>query len=457
MPSPGPNAAISPTTIRSADNAIGLDDFYAVPSSSQFMFMPTCELWPSESVNGILPAIQMPFKRNGRWITLKPADWLKQFRRVEQLTWLPGAPQIIRDRHIFDGGWQDRPGASCLNLYRAPPNLLGDARQAQSWIDHLVALYPDDAEHITNWLAHRVQQPGEKPNHALLLGGGQGIGKDTLLAPIKFAVGAWNFQEISPTNLLEPFNPFVKAVVLRMNEAHDLGDSERTNRYALYERVKIYAATPPEVLRCNEKHLRQYYVPNVLGLVITTNHKSDGVYLPSDDRRHYIAWSHRTKEEFSAEYFNKLWKWLLHEAGNAHVAAYLAQRDLSAFDRCALPRQTPAFFDIVNAARPPEDAELADMLDELERPEICTLLMLAASKTGAVLEWLLDRRQRRAIPHRMERCGYVACRNPDADDGLWYINGRRQTLYAKASTTPEQQLKAARDWVLRMTKTVGSN
>jgi hypothetical protein len=60
-----------------------------------------------------------------------------------------------------------------------------------------------------------------------VLGGGQGIGKDTLLAPIKHAVGSWNFQDISPTNLLEPFNLFVKAVALRMNEAHDLGESER--------------------------------------------------------------------------------------------------------------------------------------------------------------------------------------------------------------------------------------
>ena len=198
------------------------------------------------------------------------------------------------------------------------------------------------------------------------------------------------------------------------------------------------------MLRCNDKYLRQYYVPNVLGLIITTNHKSDGVYLPSDDRRHYIAWSHRTKEEFTVDYFNRMWTWLLYEGGNEHVAAYLAQRDLSTFNPGAQPRQTAAFFDIVDAGRSPEDAELADVLDELKRPDICTLPMLAASKTAAALEWLVDRRHRRSIPHRMERCGYVTCRNPNADDGLWYINGRRQTLYVKASLAPEQRIQAAR-------------
>jgi hypothetical protein len=97
----------------------------------------------------------------------------------------------------------------------------------------------------------------------------------------------------------------------------------------------------------------------------------------------------------------------------------------------------------VDAGRSPDDAELADVLDELKRPEICTLPMLAASKTGASLEWLIDRRQRRSIPHRMERCGYVTCRNPNAADGLWFINGRRHTLYGKASSAPEQRIQAA--------------
>ena len=90
QPKPLP-AAIDPARIRSTDNAISLADFYAVPESNKFMFMPTRTLWPSESVDGILPLVPMPYKHNGKWVKLKPSAWLKQFRRVEQLTWLPGA------------------------------------------------------------------------------------------------------------------------------------------------------------------------------------------------------------------------------------------------------------------------------------------------------------------------------------------------------------------------------
>jgi hypothetical protein len=64
---------------------------------------------------------------------------------------------------------------------------------AGRWLDHVHKVYPEEAEHIIQWLAHRVQRPQEKINHALVLIGHQGIGKDTLLEPVKTAVGPWNF------------------------------------------------------------------------------------------------------------------------------------------------------------------------------------------------------------------------------------------------------------------------
>jgi hypothetical protein len=447
----------TPTSICSIDGARRLEDFYAVPSTSRFMFMPTLELWPADAVNSIFPPIPTPQKRNGKWVTIKPATWLKQYRRVELMTWAPGMPEIIEGRLVSEGGWRDHPGTRCLNLYRPPPPIVGDAALAVPWTEHLERIYPDDHDHIADWMAQRVQYPGVKPNHALMLGGAPGIGKDTILAPVRIAVGPWNFKDIIPVNLMEPFNPHVRAVIMRVNEAHDLGENDRLNRYALYERTKIYAASPPEVLRCNEKFLPSYYVPNVLGLIITTNHKTGGLYLPGDDRRHYVAWSLVKKEEFAARYFTGLWNWIEREGGAGHVAAYLAQRDLSRFDPHAPPPLTAAFFDIVNAGQSPEDAELADVLDELKRPNICSIMMLVASNAGMVLEWLLDRKSRRTMPHRMGRCGYIPCRNPRADDGLWKINDRRQVLYAKEELSPEERLKAAEDHVLNATKTAGNS
>ena len=88
-------------------------------------------------------------------------------------------------------------------------------------------MFGDDDEHIVMWLAHRGQHPRRKINHALVLGGSQGIGKDTALEPAKYAVGPWNFTEVSPQHLLGRFNGFLKSVILRVNEARDLGEVNR--------------------------------------------------------------------------------------------------------------------------------------------------------------------------------------------------------------------------------------
>src|SRR5262249_26189340 len=214
---------------------------------------------------------------------------------VELMTWAPGLPEIIEDRVISEGGWINHNGVKCFNLYR-PPNIIpGNAAEAGPWLDHVHRVFPDDAEHQLNWFGHRVQRPADKVNHALSMGGAQGIGKDTLLEPLKHAVGPWNFQEVSPHHMLGRFNGFLKAVVLRISEARDLGD---VNRYQFYDRMKSYTAAPPDVLRVDEKHVPEFVVPNCCGVIITTNHKIDGIYLPPDDRRHHVAWSPLTKADF---------------------------------------------------------------------------------------------------------------------------------------------------------------
>jgi hypothetical protein len=319
-------------------SGVTIDDFVAYMPTHVYIFTPCREPWAGTSVNARLPSVPVlgkngrPKRRNGKIVTISPSRWLDQNRPVEQMTWAPGYPMLIKGRLVVDGGWIEREGVTCFNHYRPPGLQLGDASKAGPWLDHVRKIYPDDVNHINMWLAHRVQRPEEKINHALVLGGGQGIGKDTLLEPVKRAIGPWNFRDVIPANLMGRFNSFLKAVILRVNEAHDLGDAERVNRFMFYDRTKLYTAAPPDVLRVDEKNLREYYVFNVLGFLVTTNHKTDGIYLPADDRRHYVAWSHITKEDFTDEYWKQIWGWYDNNGGDGHVAAYLAELDISAFN-----------------------------------------------------------------------------------------------------------------------------
>jgi hypothetical protein len=108
------------------------------------------------------------------------------------MTWAPGEPLIISNRLIAEGGWIERQGVATLNMYRPPAVRQGNAANADRWIELMQRVYPNDANHIIAYCAHRIQYPAVKINHGILLGGSTGIGKDTLLEPLKLGVGAWN-------------------------------------------------------------------------------------------------------------------------------------------------------------------------------------------------------------------------------------------------------------------------
>ena len=414
-----------------AKGDLKLDDFVAYMPMHKYIFKPTRETWPASSVNA---RINLGNK--------KASEWLDKNAAVEQATWVPGKPMLIPGKIISDGGWIDAPDCTLFNLYR-PPSITPESGDASLWLDHVHKLYPDHAEtHVVPWFAQRVQRPWEKVNHALVFLGAQGIGKDTLLEPIKAAVGPWNFAEVNPMQALGRFNSFLKLVILRISEARDVGDYDR---YALYDHLKVFIASPPDVLRVDEKHLREHSVRNVTGVVITANDKTNGIYLPADDRRHLVMWSPLTKDDFTEEYWNRLYSWY-GTGGGAAVAHYLQHLDISSFNPKAPPPKTAAFWEIVDASRSPEDAEIADALDVLGNPKAVTLMQIKNNTNSAEFaEWLSDRKNSRKIPHRMEACGYEPMRNSGAKDGMWKIGGKRQVIYTRQELNEHDRHKAAEE------------
>ena len=56
----------------------------------------------------------------------------KPTRRTNDLG--PGLPMLILNRLVVDGGWIERDGVRCFNLYRPPRIKLGDATKAEPWL-----------------------------------------------------------------------------------------------------------------------------------------------------------------------------------------------------------------------------------------------------------------------------------------------------------------------------------
>jgi hypothetical protein len=445
---------------------VKLMDFYAFLPTHQYIYKYNGSLWPVATINSVLNKItigQKPKKQTKKQIeageTPEMVDvqipahlWLDRGRAVVQMTWAPGEPQIIQDRLLIEGGWTYQRGARGFNTYTPPTIVKAADPDIGRWRRHLERVYPDEAGEIEAWMAHRVQRPQEKINHSLVLGGRQGIGKDTLLEPLRYAVGGWNFNEVSPLQLLGRFNGFLKAVVLRVSEARDLGESDR---YKFYNHTKTLMAAPPETMLIDEKNRQEYRIQNVCGVIITLNEKPS-LYLPADDRRHFVAWSEQlTKNDFDADYFQEIYGWY-QGGGLAAVAQYLAELNIAAFDAKRPPRLTPGFHDIVNMSRVAEDADMADALDGLGRPGAVTLEDVMQSKkcSNELLQYLNDRNNRRRIGFRFEECGYSAMRNRDAKDGLWVLEGRRQVIYVRSDLSTRERADYAQRRANRSTNIV---
>jgi hypothetical protein len=426
--------------------AVTMDDFVAHMPSHKYIFIPTREMWPATSVNSRVAPVPIPNHDEDEKQKVIPANaWLDQHKPVEQMTWAPGEPMEIKDRLVSEGGWFERPGATCFNLYRPPTIVHGDPNDVAMWLDHIKKVYPSEVGHIVNYCAHRVQRPQDKINHALFLGGEQGIGKDTILEPVKYAVGPWNFIEVTPQGMTGQFNGYLKSVILRISEARDLGE---VNRYSFYEHMKTYTASPPDVHRVNEKNLKEHYILNCNGTIITSNYKINGIYLPPDDRRTYVAWSDSKRDDFTQDYWDALYAWFA-TGGACNVAAYLATLDITSFNAKAPPPKTEAFWAIVNSNMPPEDGELADLLDHLGRPKAFALgQLLNVSEFAEIGTWLSDRKNNRTVPHKLENCDYTHIRNSARKDGRWIINKRRQVVYARRDLTVAEQHSAAAELVV---------
>ncbi|HVA17458.1 MAG TPA: primase-helicase family protein [Candidatus Dormibacteraeota bacterium] len=375
--------------------------------------------------------------------------------RVAGMTWAPGYPKVIADTLVhLQGGMEYRPGVHSLNRYKPARLSINDAdgsdEGVKPWLDHIKLLYPDDATHIVQWLAWRVQRPEVKIHHALVLGGATRIGKDTLLKPVAYSCGPWNVATVDAQRIMdEPkFTPYLESVICLVNEAKDFGDKDR---FAFYERMKPWlGGLATGVLPVADKNVRLHPVVDVVGFVITTNHKARGLYLPEDDARHYVAWSNRTLDDWddAASYFAALYEWYA-SGGYENVARFLFEYDLDllAFSPTSPPPQTDAHHEIVRAYANPKKNALTDILEGLGSPPAVTIAELhRADPSGDLSHWITPE-GRNTVAAEMEDAGYVSQGKPGSKSGRWQIGGKRKRteliIYVKAKLTKAERERAA--------------
>lgn len=370
-----------------------------------------------------------PRKTEGKLV--QPSADIKRYERaqiVEGSTWCPGEPKIICDYRITHEGKEYEPGWRLFNLYEPPTfdDPAGDL-DASPWIDHLRALWSEaEVEHMLDYFAHMVQRPGEKCNHALILSGGQGIGKDAALDPIKKAVGGMNASNIDPDLLFMQYRPWLQSVLLVVDEARPHKDDHRAT--TMYNVMKPLIAAPPMSLQMDEKYMKPRYVLNVMRVVMTTNDWS-GLYIPAEDRRMMILHSRAAPRWAPEGYFKRLFEWY-ESGGDAHVSAFLARRDISAFNpRMDAPRT--ALHDVLTGGSVTDaeaNSEVAASLERLDWPDG----LFAAELLNAEWENYRDmsKAMRNAISFRtqLQRANYIPIPPQDGGQRFYYkLRGKPYT------------------------------
>lgn len=295
-------------------------------------------------------------------------------RRVADVTYRPGAAALV----------EEAGRGLCFNTWRAstlrPRRGAMDA-DVRPWLDLAARVVPDERERglLLDWLAHLIQRPGVKPAFGVVLGGSQGIGKDSLVAPVISALGQHNVQNITVEVLNGAQTYWAEsAQLVIVTEMHSF------SRREMGDKLKGLLAAPPMTLPVNKKYLPQYNVPNIVAALMFTNHE-DALAIEDSDRRLLCLWSPHPNinrmggadaDRLAAE-FRTYHAWLA--AGGAEaVAGWLGTRDLTAFLRLTRAPDTPAKRMMAREGRSEAVASLEDALEGMDLPDLVNPTDLAA-------------------------------------------------------------------------------
>lgn len=405
---------------------VPIENFIYFGPGNNFIYLPTISYWIAAAVDAAVSPI------NEKGNIVKATSWLKINKLATSMTCEP----LIDDKYLngFDcheGEIIESLGGAVFNSYRKPRIQLGDAQLAQPFIEHVHRVFnkEGDAEQFLNYMAHRAQKPGEKPRFALIIAGGQGVGKDTAIEFCTPAIGSWNVANISPLHLESSFNEYVSATLVRISEAANLQDM---SKWAFNEQVKVLVAGSPDYCQINPKYGTKYTVRMHCGVIITTNHLASGIYIPEDDRRFDVIDSATIEEMGLSDqsdrkmYFEDLWDWFAN-GGAPHIAAFLHERDLSKFSASTGQRKTNAHRNVVMEGLNC-DNWIDDILDSLGNPEMVRsdLILNMAVEAGEN-----ELKVRRKISRAMGRLNYEIIRNPEEKTGRWKTKGKRFTVFGK--------------------------
>lgn len=264
------------------------------------------------------------------------------------ITYAAGEDVIMRrDGDLYGNRWRNA----------RPATVAGDV---SIWLRHVKRMLPDEAEreHVLNVMAFKVQNPNRKINHAVLHIGHPGSGKDTMWQPFLWAIGGAALSNVAIVRNEEITSQWGYALESEVMVFEELRQAEAKDRRALENHLKPIIAAPPEYLQVNRKGLHPYQALNRVFVLAFSNERVP-LSLPSDDRRWHVVYSEAGRMSDSEG--RAIWDWF-QTGGQAAVANWLAERDVSAFNPGAAPPFTEAKAIMIEHGRSTAESYLVDLI-----------------------------------------------------------------------------------------------
>ena len=352
----------------------------------------------------------------------------KDRREVLDLTYAPGDPRFpatIETALPLFNRWT--PTAI------APLDIPADITL---WLDHLLYVLGSVAERdrFLRWCAFVAQCPGLKPNWHYLIMSLQGVGKDTMLEPVKLSVGDKNWIEALSHQLADNFNDIVEHKLMIIGETAQ-PKSGSVSAHDLSTRMKPLLAQPPTHQTVNRKFLQPYQIPNRCAVILFSN-ESNPLYLERGQRRVHVVNRLGAVVQPPA-YYQKLQHWL-QTGGAALAAAYLMTLPLSDAEKQefigGVAPESDDKTELENQNTHPQLAALEDLIRDARAgivdgtpktlvatiDQLCALIKakgLAMVSPQNVRTWLLDMEKRgqgvrrlKIDPKEPHHCAVVSAR-----------------------------------------------
>jgi hypothetical protein len=259
---------------------------------------------------------------------------------------------VARDGDLYGNRWRD-----------ARPDVSGVAVSESTiapWLNHCRELVPEPAEleHLLDIMACKVQHPQVKINHAVLHGGDEGSGKDTMWAPFIWAVCGSHLKNrgiMDNNSINSQWGYQLESEILLINE---LKEPDAAARRQLANQLKPIIAAPPEMLPINRKGLHPYQMANRV-FVLAFSNDPVPISLASQDRRWFCVWSAAARMD--AKVAQALWAWY-RKGGFESIAAWLHARDVTKFNPAAAPAMTEFKANLVEHGMSMAESYLVEML-----------------------------------------------------------------------------------------------